>query len=436
MGKMDIISPGLPVEDIGYLSRLVLHGIKLGLENIENLMKLLDDPHKKFKSVHIAGTNGKGSVASIIDRILRESGYKVGKFTSPHLIDLRERFQINGIPISSEELHRQIRTISALAEEHNIVPTFFEFCTAVAFNWFAEENIDWAVVEVGMGGRLDSTNVIFPEVCVITNIGLEHTQYLGDTLEKIAGEKAGIIKQSVGVITGETKEEAINKIRQVADEKESEIWEIERDFVIKRSIVGEDVFVSYSGKNLHISNAKFNLKATYQTENVGIALAVADFLIGKGEKLEKDKIVEALAKVKWPGRYDLVSKNPYLLLDCAHNPDGMKKLVEDIDNMTIVLSVADDKDIARIVEILSQKANYFISTQFYGKRALPAEKIKNVSDKCGKKAVLEADFSKAMEKGWGRALLGEKVLITGSIYTVGQAFEWLINNKIIDKIEF
>ncbi len=433
---MDIHSLGLPHEDVKYLNSLVLHGIKLGLENINSLMNLLGEPHKKFRSVHIAGTNGKGSVAAIVDRIFREEGYIVGKFTSPHLVDLRERFQINGIPISTEDLHRQIRLISSLAEKNNIIPTFFEFCTAVAFNWFAENNVDWAVIEVGIGGRLDSTNIIVPEVCVITNIGLEHTQLLGGTIEKIAYEKAGIIKPSVGVVTGEMKTEAICKIKEIAKEKNSEIWEIGKDFVIEREVYEDEVVVSYKGKNLEVNKASLNLRASYQRENAGVALAAIDFLIGKGVNFRKESITVGLERVKWPGRYDLVSKSPYFLLDCAHNPDGVKKLVEDLEDMTIILSVADDKDIVKIVEILVPKAKCFISTQFYGKRALPAERIREVINGFRKECIMEQDFNRAIEIGWEKAKAGEKVLLTGSIYAVGQAFEWLINNKVIDKIEF
>ncbi|MCX8065108.1 MAG: bifunctional folylpolyglutamate synthase/dihydrofolate synthase [Candidatus Hydrogenedentes bacterium] len=433
---MDITSDGLPHEDIEYLSSLVLHGIKLGLENIENLMELLGNPHLAFKSIHIAGTNGKGSVAAIVDRIFREEGYKVGKFTSPHLVDLRERFQINGIPISAEELHEEIRLIREVAEKKNITPTFFEFCTAIAFHWFAKCEVEWAVVEVGMGGRLDSTNVIHPEVCVITNIGLEHTQYLGKTLEQIASEKAGIIKNSIEVVSGETKVEPLEKIKQIAKEKGSRVWEIGKDFSIERKIIEGEVLINYAGKMLKLDSVELNLKASYQRENVGLALAVIDYLRGKDVNFKEENIVTALNNVRWPGRYDLVSEYPYFLLDCAHNPDGVKKLVEDIDKMTIVLSVADDKDIFSIVNILSPKANYFIATQFYGKRALPADKIGEVINSFDKRYLLEQDFFSAIEIGWERAKAGEKVLVTGSIYAVGQAFEWLIKNKIIDKIEF
>lgn len=433
---MDITSQGLPPEDIKYLSSLVLYGIKLGLENIENLMKLLDNPHTAFKSIHIAGTNGKGSVAAVVDRIFREEGYKVGKFTSPHLVDLRERFQINGIPISAEDLHEEIQTVRTIAEKRNIIPTFFEFCTAIAYHWFAKEEVEWAVVEVGMGGRLDSTNVIFPEVCVITNIGLEHTQFLGNTLEQIAGEKAGIIKPSVDVITGETKKEALDKIKQVANEKKCNVWELGKDFFIERTVQGEKVFVSYLGKNLTINLAELSLKASYQKENVGLALAVIDYLIGKGVIFRKESVIRALEKVKWPGRYDLISKKPYFLLDCAHNPDGMRKLVEDIDNMGILISVADDKDIVGMVDVLLPKTNYFIATQFYGKRALSAERIAEVVRGTGKKYFLEPAFFKAVEMGWNNATRGDKVLVTGSIYAVGQTFEWLIKHKVIDNIEF
>ncbi|MGC8847205.1 MAG: bifunctional folylpolyglutamate synthase/dihydrofolate synthase, partial [Candidatus Hydrogenedens sp.] len=275
---MDVYSKGLPAEDIDFLKTLVLHGVKLGLENIRNILSYVGDPHKKFLSIHVGGTNGKGSTVAYIDRIFREQGIRTGKFTSPHLIDLAERFQINGQPIPSEDLHEQIFFFKKITEEIGTLPTFFEFCTAIAFHWFALQKVEWAIVEVGMGGRLDSTNVITPEVCAITNIGLEHTQYLGDTVEKIAWEKAGIIKEKIPVVIGEKKQEAINVFYKKTKDLSSPLWQIEKDFYIQWERTLEGAKLTYKSPVREIKGAFSRLSALYQRENAGVAIAVIDWL--------------------------------------------------------------------------------------------------------------------------------------------------------------
>ncbi len=434
---MDVYSNGLPKEDIDFLKTLVLHGVKLGLENISTLLRHVGDPHKKFLSIHIGGTNGKGSTVAYIDRIFREQGIRVGKFTSPHLIDLSERFQINGIPISPDELHEQITFFRNLIEKTGILPTFFEFCTAIAFHWFTQQKVEWAVIEVGMGGRLDSTNVIKPEVCAITNIGLEHTQYLGDTLEKIAWEKAGIIKENTPVVIGEKRQNVADVFYKRAKVLSAPLWQIGKDFHVHWERKKERAILSYQSPVREIKNALSGLTALYQCENAGIAIAVMDWLERKDFHIEHESILRGLANVRWPGRFDLISQSPWILLDSAHNPDGIQRLVENLDDkVTVVFSVADDKDVQNIIEILYPWVTEFIITQFYGKRAMPIEKIREIVLQKNIRFCIEPDFYCALEQGWQKAQQGNKLLITGSIYAIGQTYEWLIKKGIIKKIDF
>lgn len=434
---MDVYSGGLPTDDIDFLKTLVLHGVKLGLENINTLLHHIGDPHKKFFSIHVGGTNGKGSTVAYIDRIFREQGIRTGKFTSPHLIDLAERFQINGIPISPEELHEQITFFRKLIEKTDILPTFFEFCTAIAFHWFAQQKVDWAVIEVGMGGRLDSTNVIKPEVCAITNIGLEHTQYLGNTLEKIAWEKAGIIKENTPVVIGEKRRDVAEVFYQRAKELSAPLWQIEKDFNVHWERKKEEAILTYRSPVREIKNARSGLNALYQCENAGVAIGVIDWLTKKSFPIQEESILHGLANVRWPGRFDLVSQSPWLLLDSAHNPDGIQRLVENLDDkVIIVFSVADDKDVQNIIDILSPCVEELIITQFYGKRAMPIEKIREIVLQKNIRFYIEPDFYSALEQGWQKAKQGHKLLVTGSIYAIGQTYEWLIKKGIIKKIEF
>jgi len=433
---MDIYSSNLPESDTAFLKTLVWHGVKLGLDNINAILHNVGSPQKNFFSVHVGGTNGKGSTVAYIDSIFREQGIRVGKFISPHLIDLAERFQINGIPISAEELHEEIVFFKNLIERKNILPTFFEFCTAIAFHWFALQKVDGAVVEVGMGGRFDSTNVIIPEVCAITNIGLEHTQYLGDTLEKIAYEKAGIIKRDVPVVIGETNPDTVKVFQNYAKEMNAPLWQMDKDFYVQWAKSGDIAKLTYRSPVREIKDVPTRLCASYQRENAGVALAVIDWLVKKDFSISEMAITQGLAHARWPGRFDLVSKSPWVLLDSAHNPDGMRRLVENIDKVTVVLSVADDKDVQGIVQTLTPRVEEFIITQFYGKRAMSVEKIKEQVVLTDIPYVVEDDFYSALVQGWQKAQSGKKLLIAGSIYAVGQTYEWLIQKGIVEKIKY
>ncbi|MBU0502670.1 MAG: bifunctional folylpolyglutamate synthase/dihydrofolate synthase [Candidatus Margulisbacteria bacterium] len=295
-----------------YLNSLQKFGMNLWLERITYLLEKLNNPHLKFKSIHIAGTNGKGSTAVMISSILKEAGYKVGLYTSPHLFDYTERVKINGRDISSKEFKRGLAIIEKVAREprilfsgsraHKETSTIFEVLTALAFWYFAKKGVDYAVVEVGLGGRLDATNVLTPLASVITNIELEHTEILGKTLSKITAEKAAIIKPGVPAVTAEHKKDALQVIKRESRRNKS-------------------VLIAVSRKQLAVSSSLIG-----EHQKLNAACAIAAIRLAR-IKVTKKAIKQGLQKAKWPGRFQVVSKKPLVIVDGAHNPAGAKVLV-------------------------------------------------------------------------------------------------------------
>ncbi|MBN2880694.1 bifunctional folylpolyglutamate synthase/dihydrofolate synthase [Candidatus Woesearchaeota archaeon] len=380
-------------EAINYLYTREKFGIKLGLENINELLEKLDNPQNKYKTIHVAGTNGKGSVCAILTQILIDNGYKVGTYNSPHLIDFEERIRINNIPIKKTELAKLTTKIKPKITNH----TFFEVTTALAFKYFEEQKIDIGIIEVGMGGRLDATNTIIPEISIITNISLEHTEHLGDKIEKITYEKAGIIKPNVPVVTG-TKDIALKVIKLISKKRKSKL---------------------YTPKE---SNLKTSLLGKFQKQNLSLAIEAIKILQKKGFKI--NRINDSLQKVKWPGR---MQKYENILFDCAHNPDGVKKLTEELKqikykNLILVTGIMKDKDITHMIKPLEKLANKTILTQPKLPRAAKTSELKSFLDK---DSIQIPNVKKAIEKAKFLAKKDDLILITGSIFTIGEAFEAL-----------
>ena len=327
-----------------YLDSLDKFGINLGLERIERLMKALGDPQLRFQSIHVAGTNGKGSTCAMIASILKEAGHKVGLYTSPHLFDYPERIKINGNDISRRDFERGLAKIRKISRAWPEQPTVFEVLTALAFWYFAEKKIDYAVVEVGMGGRLDATNVITPLVSVITNIDLEHKAVLGNTLAKIAIEKGGIIKPRVPVITGEEKPEVLPVLRHQAEKKGSVLIQVNsRGAGLRSGLIGE-----------------------HQKINAACALAAVRLA---GIKASKAAILRGLVKTKWPARFQVVAKKPLTIIDGAHNPAGMATLVATLRSaypghkFTFIIGAQGDKDAAGMLRLIGPLAKKVIITR-------------------------------------------------------------------------
>jgi dihydrofolate synthase/folylpolyglutamate synthase len=409
---------------LDYLFGLTLHGVKLGLHNISKLLEAAGNPHRAYSTIHVAGTNGKGSVAAFLDAMLRAAGYRTGKFTSPHLLDLSERFQVDGAPIPVEALEENIEFFRKTAEAAGFAPTFFEACTAVAFRWFQQSAIDVGVIEVGMGGRLDSTNVIAPLVSLITNIDLEHTQYLGSTLAQIAFEKAGVLKPGTPAVTGETREEPLAVIAGRADALKCPLTIAGCDF--SHSVEGGpwEQRLSYASPGLSIYSAPLGLPGRYQADNAALAVAAAERLRGPLPRLTEEAICRGLAEAHWPCRLERVLEAPPVIVDVAHNVAGVRRLIESVEHCVTILGVASDKDAAGMIELLAPRSHPLILTAFSGKRALPVEDLRRAAGQHPCETV--PTLSEALERGMEYARPGLPLLITGSIYTAGEARRMLV----------
>jgi dihydrofolate synthase/folylpolyglutamate synthase len=377
---------------------------KHDLEGITALLAALGDPQRRFRSVHVAGTNGKGSVCALIERALREAGRRTGLFTSPHLVDFRERIRVGGRWADQAWLERRIERYAALPEGRD--RTFFEVCTALAFEWFAEQRIEIAVVEVGLGGRLDCTNVLAPEVCVITSIGLDHTEILGDTLEAIAAEKAGIIKPGVPVVVGAMPEAARAVVERTARERGAPIARIpEPD--------AGDAADTLAGAN----------RAT--------AVAALAALGGRGIAIPAGAIARGLAAARWPGRLGQAPREPRLWWDGAHNESGVRHLAAlwagsgRAAPAVLVLALSKDKDAAAILRALREgfPGARLIATRSRSERALEPAALAALAATAGFTAEALPDVRTAVARGLDLAGSDGMVLLTGSLFAVGEAME-------------
>ncbi len=310
-------------EAVSYLSKFQFHGFRLGLERIDAVLKALGAPHGNYPCIHVAGTNGKGSVCAALSHVLSAAGFRTGLYSSPHLHELNERFRLNMEPVSDADLGELIGEIAGLTEK-GLELSYFEFTTAMAFAWFARMDVDVAVIETGLGGRLDATNVIDPVVSVITNISLEHQSYLGTSPGEIAREKAGIIKKGVPLVTGSIQGEASDVILERARELECPVACLGRDFRITPGRSGK---FDYSGPLFNLKGLRFGLAGGHQLENAATALASLEMLGGSGLGVSEEALRSGLVHTSWPGRSEFFNKSDLLaLLDGAHNGSGVVAL--------------------------------------------------------------------------------------------------------------
>ena len=409
-------------------SRIGAAAFKKDLTNTITLCKHLGDPHHKFKSIHIAGTNGKGSVSHMLAAILQTAGYKTGLYTSPHLKDFRERIKMNGVEISEKFIIAFTEKMKPLIEE--IEPSFFEITVAMAFDYFAEQKVDIAVVEVGLGGRFDSTNIITPELSVITNISWDHMNILGDSLEKIAFEKGGIIKQGVPVVIGETLPETKSIFDSIASEKNAPLhlaaeernvagWEWEKhEFMVE---VGEQ------GKTDH-KKYHLDLPGIYQGKNLITVLEACSVLKELGYKLNEDDTRHGLQKAKkitgLHGRWEVIHENPTIVLDVGHNEDGIKQITQQIEltkhhDLHIIIGMVKDKEINTVLSLLPRSANFYF-TQAHIPRALPAETLKEKAGKFNLNGKIVADVNEAIKEAKSKAHKDDLILVCGSVFLVGE----------------
>ncbi len=413
-------------------------GIRLGLENTANLLAALGDPQKTFRSVHVAGTNGKGSICAMISSVLREEGYRVGLYTSPHLVDFRERIQVNGKMIAPDEMAliaTQIRKECErlLQESPERMFTFFEITTALSFSHFSRQGVEEAVVEVGMGGRLDSTNVIIPDCSVISSISLEHTQYLGRTLPEIAWEKAGIIKPNVPVVVVDQAPEILEVFERVAREKKSSLEVVGKgnsDYrLISSTLEGTQVEVQGMEGGLFVP-----LAGSYQAQNVALACSALMQLMKRGVFLSDNAIRRGLEKVAWPGRLQVVSRSPLLVLDATHTPDGAKVVSKEIERLVgkkiiLVIGVLDDKDLEGMCQYFGPLAKIAFATAPNTKRAFPAETVASHLERYSDQLRISNSVSEALQAALDISTPNDAVVVTGSLYTLGEAKGWLDERK-------
>lgn len=406
-------------------------GIKFGLGNIARLLAKLGDPHRRFRSVHIAGSNGKGSVSAMTASVLQEAGYVTGLYTSPHLVDFRERMRVDGKCIPQSELLRLIGEVREIAESATAPEerlTFFELATGIAFTYFADAGVEEAVVEVGMGGRLDATNIITPDCCAITRIGLEHTRYLGSTLGAIAGEKAGIIKPGVPVVAIDQGDEVIDVLRATAGERGAPLKVVGRDVgfeVLSSTLDGTEVHVEELG-----ATVRMPLIGRYQGENCAVACGVIAELMRRGVYIPDESIASGLAKVSWPGRMEIVSRSPTIMFDVTHTPDGAREVASEVrrlmgGGLVLVLGVLDDKDLEGIAAQFGPLARVGVATAPSTPRAFPSGKVAVALRPYCPSVEDVPSIIGALDRAVELASSSDVVLVTGSLYTVGEAYRWL-----------
>lgn len=378
---------------------------KVDLSNINKLVQQLNDPHHRFKTIHVAGTNGKGSVSHMLASVLQESGYKVGLYTSPHLKDFRERIRINGAMISEEEVVKFIDSNKSFFEQESL--SFFEMTVGMAFQFFAEEKVDIAVIEVGLGGRLDSTNIITPEVSVITNIGFDHMSILGNTLPEIAAEKGGIIKNNIPVVIGEFQEETFPVFKRIAEEKDAPLY------------LAED----FSGRTY-----TSDLKGHYQQKNIRTVSMALEVLKEKGWQINSEAsergFKNVISNTGLRGRWDVLQEHPKVICDTAHNKEGLvyalKQLQEEeFNDLYMVIGVVNDKDLDAVLPLFPKTAIYF-----FAKPNVPRGlDSKILRQKAGEKGLFGEAFnsiSEAYDAALAKASINDVIYVGGSTFTVAE----------------
>jgi dihydrofolate synthase/folylpolyglutamate synthase len=421
-----------------WLLGLETMGIKLGLTNVTDLLRRLGDPQDSFRSVHVGGTNGKGSVSAMTASALRRQGYRTALYTSPHLVEFRERMEVDGQMISEAELARLTEEVRGHVEDMHLVSpeshaTFFEATTAIAFLHFAEKGVEEAVVEVGMGGRLDATNVITPDCSVITRISMEHVKYLGDTIVKIAAEKAGIIRPGVPVVTA-ADGDALRVIERTAKEAGSEVRLVGRDVpycVESADLDSTVVVINDLGRPV-----KMPLLGSYQASNAAMAYATCRVLRERGVEVTDESIIAGLETVHWPGRLELVQRNPALIFDVSHTPDGAKATTDDLKQLLgrkviLVLGVLDDKDLEGIASYFGSVASRAIATAPMSNRAFPAEKVAKALSRHVPIVQMASSVAGALQRALSLATPEDAILVTGSLYTIGEAKAWWSGHEAI-----
>ena len=399
-------------------------GIKLGLTTIRNILKNLGNPQNQYACIHIAGTNGKGSIASGLAAILQTAGFRTGLYTSPHLIDFNERITINNRQTSNQ---RVVETYHTVKEAHKGTrqPTFFEVTTAMALYEFANQGVEWASIETGMGGRLDATNMVKPAVSVISNISLEHRMYLGNTITEIAGEKGGIIKYRTPVVTGARQRDAISVIESLAEKKKASLYRLGKNFRVRRN---RDQTFNYYGMDHTWRHLTTNLVGPHQVDNASLVLAACETLIRKKKlNITGGHVRKGLNNISWPGRLEFVGQSPRILLDGAHNLAAARNLARFLRdslpkrNITLVAGILDDKPYKAMLQPLMKLCKRVIVTRPVIDRALEPDVLYDVAKQVVRNVRQFPGVEEAVSYAVQTAKPDEVICIAGSLYVVGEA---------------
>ncbi|MBO3445347.1 folylpolyglutamate synthase/dihydrofolate synthase family protein [Clostridium sp. CCUG 7971] len=427
-------------ESLKYIEETHKFGIRLGLDNMTKLLELLGNPQDKLKIIHVAGTNGKGSTCSFITSILKESGYKVGLYTSPFLETFTERIRVNGENIPKEDVARIVtlirEKIEQMVSEGYSYPTEFEIVTTMAFYYYCEQNVDFVALEVGLGGRYDATNIIKKsEVSVICSISLDHVNILGDTIAKIAYEKGGIIKKEGTAIVYDQSNEAKDVIKKICKDKNANYIEVKFDDIdIKKSDIYSQIYdASIMGDKYE--NLEIKLIGDHQVNNSILALSVIKYLVDtKGLEISEENIRKGLINTKWPGRIEKIKERPIFIIDGAHNEDGAKSLAKAIDknfkgkNLTMLIGMLEDKDIDGVLEILMPRFDKVIVTTPDNPRAISSELLKEKISKYVANVVEKKEIEDAVNYTLENSNKDDVIISAGSLYMIG-AVRTIVNNK-------
>jgi len=420
-------------EALDYLYSLTHSGIKLGLQNTSRLLQYFDNPHLDIRTIHIAGTNGKGSTAAITESILRASGLKTGLYTSPHLLDFRERIQINRNLIEKQDATQLILKIKSAVEKLEIPVTFFEFGTVLAFLYFKEQKTDVNILEVGLGGRLDATNLCEADISIITSISRDHIEYLGDDLKQIAFEKASIIKPSGTVFAHIPDEEIFNVVNSLAQSRKASVYRLNSEFKVAKVEPGQGSQIfDFIGEKKELKRLKLPLIGQFQAQNAGLAIAACLKFFAS---INEGDIRKGLETVQWEGRLEVVSDHPTVVLDSAHNEASVRNMTAELrknikfSRCLVVLGLMKDKEIDKIIEILSQFGDRFYLVQVNPPRGEDPKKLQEKFKQYKKPVQVSESVSSALQAIKETSNPNDLVCITGSIFTVAEAKKYFQYDK-------
>lgn len=427
-------------ETMEYIEQMHVLGSNYGTERTEKILEILGNPHKKLKCIHIAGTNGKGSITAMTTQILITAGYKVGMYTSPFIEEFEERIQINGQNIPKDELAKSVTKVAKAVEEvikmGYETPTEFEVITCAMFLYFYEQNVDYAVIEVGLGGRLDSTNVLNPIACVIASISLDHMQILGEKIEKIATEKAGIIKENSSVVIYPQVQEAYDCIVEVANKKSAKVIKVDKGCVIEEKITKNSGYQNITIKTEKDTyNVDLHLLGVHQKLNCATVIYLVEELIQKGIAISKQNIIDGLKNVVWKARLEIMNEKPLVVIDGGHNIDGIKNLTKSVEkyfeykNLTLILGILADKQVDDMIKTIIPLAKNVIAVSPHSERAKDAFALKDIILNYNKNCEAIQDYEQAYQKALSYVDKDDMLLVAGSLYLMGDM------RKVIKKLE-